>query len=300
MQDVINNFKNQIKSDGISQGDIKLLEDTIGEKVISSTVNLKSFTTERSYIGVDVVESIMDNYVPETTTDKKVLTRHDIMDAYNDFIHTMNRLADALVELSKTYTEDKKNSLFNLKSRYTWNNSDGTSESVAWDMFSKKYPMTQILYDRGFIREACGEVNYHNIVNRMEEFVTKLERNNEGSKFRWEINGFDTFIVMGLLVNKEFHSYINDMSFTPMNPTGEDLITFLDNAYCHYEYIRELSKNYISNYTASANRIEQNESTWVGCDSSTIERLKNLTSKNIILTDFIVILQKIFNSMSNQ
>ena len=73
MQDVINNFKNQIKSDGISQGDIKLLEDTIGEKVISSTVNLKSFTTERSYIGIDTVESIMDNYVPETTTDKKAL-----------------------------------------------------------------------------------------------------------------------------------------------------------------------------------------------------------------------------------
>lgn len=300
MQDVINNFKNQIKSDGISQSDIKLLEDTLGEKVISSTVNLKSFTTERSYIGIDLVESIMDNYVPETTTDKKILTRHEIMDAYNDFIHTMNRLADSLVELSKTYNEDKKNSLFELKSRYTWNNSDGTSETVAWDMFSKKYPMTQMLSDSSFIREACGETKSLDIISRMQEFITKLERNNEGTKIRWEVNGFDTFIVMGLLVNEEIETYINDMSFTPMNPTGEDLITFLDNVYKHYEYILGISKNYTFNYANMANRIEQNETTWVGCDSSTIERLKNLTSKNNILTDFINILQKIFNSMSNQ
>ncbi len=300
MQDVINNFKNQIKSDGISQGDIKLLEDTLGEKVISSAVNLKSFTTERSYIGIDIVESIMDNYVPETTTDKKVLTRHDIMGAYDDFIHTMNRLGESLVELSKIYTEDKKNTLFNLKHRYTWNNSDGTSESVAWDMFSKRYPMTQILSDRGFIREACGETNYINIVARMEEFVSKLERTNEGSKLRWDVNGFDTFIVMGLLVNEEIVSYINDMSFTPMNPSGEDLITFLDNAYKHYEYIVTISKDYTTKYTYMANRISQNESTWVGCVSSTIERLNNLTRKGIVLTEFNSILKKIFNSMSNQ
>ena len=70
----------------------------------------------------------MDNYVPETTTDKKVFTRNDVMKVNNDFIHTLNRLADNLAELSKIYTEDKKNSLFELKSRYTWNNNDGTTE----------------------------------------------------------------------------------------------------------------------------------------------------------------------------
>lgn len=300
MQDIINNFKNQIKSDGISQGDIKLLEDTIGEKVISSTVSLKSFTTERSSIGIDVVESIMDNYVPETTTDKKVFTRNDVMHVNNDFIHTLNRLADNLAELSKIYTEDKKNSLFELKSRYTWNNSDGTTESAVWDMFSKKYSMSQVLNDRGFIREACGETAAFNIISRIDSFITSLEKNSESTEVNWSVNGFDTFIVMGLLVNEEINSYVYEMSFTPMNPTGEDLITFLDNAYKHYEYIVKISTNFTNDYTHTANRIGQNKSTWISMDSSKLERLEFLTSKNKIFTEFIVILQQIFNSMSNQ
>ncbi len=300
MQDIINNFKNQIKSDGVSQGDIKLLEDTMGEKVISSTVSLKNFTSERSSIGIDLVSDILDNYVPESSVTKKVYTKEDYVRINNNHIKSMEDLANMLASLTKTYSEDKKNTLFNLKSRYTFNNSDGSSETVVWDMFSKKYNMTNFLNDVGFIREACTEDKAVNVIDKIQTFKYSLEKNGENSNVNWSVGGFDTFISMGLILNKEFDSYVYSMAFTPMILTGEDMINFLDNSYVHYEYVNNIVKDLSYIYKDTLIRMGKDINVWNGMNLDYLERLEFITEKNKITIEFLNILKSIFDSMSNQ
>lgn len=300
MQDIINNFKNQIKSDGVSQGDIKLLEDTMGEKVISSTVSLKNFTSERSSIGIDLVSDILDNYVPESSVTKKVYTKEDYVRINNNHIKSMEDLANILASLTKTYSEDKKNTLFNLKSRYTFNNSDGSSETVVWDMFSKKYNMTNFLNDVGFIREACKEDKAVNVIDKIQTFKYSLEKNGENSNVNWSVGGFDTFISMGLILNKEFDSYVYSIAFTPMILTGEDMINFLDNSYVHYEYVNNIVKDLSYIYKDTLIRMGKDINVWNGMNLDYLERLEFITEKNKITIEFLNILKSIFDSMSNQ
>ena len=300
MQDIINNFKNQIKSDGVSQGDIKLLEDTMGEKVISSTVSLKNFTSERSSIGIDLVSDILDNYVPESSVTKKVYTKEDYVRINNNHIKSMEDLANMLASLAKTYSEDKKNTLFNLKSRYTFNNSDGSSETVVWDMFSKKYNMTNFLNDVGFIREACTEDKAVNVIDKIQTFKYSLEKNGENSNINWSVGGFDTFISMGLILNKEFDSYVYSMTFTPMILTGEDMINFLDNSYVHYEYVNNIVKDLAYTYKDTLIRMGKDINVWNGMNLDYLERLEFITEKNKITIEFLNILKSIFDSLSNQ
>lgn len=298
MKDIVNNFKNQIIANGISQGDVKLLEETLGEKPISSNINIKHFTTERSDIAVSEALSVLEHYKPETSTEEKVYTQHQYFNVYNDYVLSLQKLSDILAKLTTVYSEDKKNVLFNLKHRWTWNNSDGSTETGVWDMFSKKYEMSQIIRSNSLIYETCGN-NTELVSNKITEFIYNLDKLEENTNVNWEIGGFDTFISMGLILNEEIDSYIDNMSFTPVKLSGEDLFNFLDNIYKHYEYVLGISKECRSEYISQLSRNETGKSIYVG-NIKKIERMEFLISKNKITVEFLNIVKAIFDSMSNQ
>lgn len=299
MKNIINNFKEQIRTNGISQGDVKLLEDTIGEKVISSTVNIKNFTTERSDIALTLASEVLEHYVPETTSDKKVYTKEMQFHIFNNFIVSLQELTKSIAELTTSYNEDKKNTLFNLKSRWGWiNYSTGVDEVEVWDAFSKKYNMTDILRNRSMIKEACGDKE-EQISFMIEEFLFRLEKSNEHTDIKWEIGSYDTFMPMGLIINEEYYSYLYEMVFTPTKLSGEDLINFLDNSYKHYEHIKDITRSQKNYYISLISKNGKDATAYTHSSESVYERMEFLIDKNKITVDFLNILKAIFNSMSN-
>lgn len=298
MKDVINNFKKEINSNGISRSDIKLLEDTLGDKIISANVHINNFTTERSFIGLTDALACIDTYAIDLKDEAPIVTKDKYLSTLNDFGCSLEDVAKVLTELTTVYNEDKKNTLFNLKNRYTWGEDDGNTETVVYDIFSKKYVMTDILQNTSFIKESCGD-KYHDVKSYVDRFKFDLERLNENVDVNYEIGGYDTFITMGLIVNKEIRSYIAQMFFTPTIFNGEDLINFLDNSYVHYEYVHEEILRWKDDYNRGFRRSQLGETTYFNTAKET-ERLAFLTNKNYLTSQFLRIIIMILKSMSNQ
>ena len=58
---LLTDFIKSVKDNGVSKSDISLIEDSIGEKFITSIHNINSITTERSTFGSDEVMRITHN-----------------------------------------------------------------------------------------------------------------------------------------------------------------------------------------------------------------------------------------------
>lgn len=297
MLDVLEKFKQSIKTDGVSQSDIKMLEDTVGDKFITSTVNIKHFTTERSSLGIGLLEPVLSSYHDELVKETKTVSISDIVCSYSNLLMNLNSLRDTVVFLTNNYNKEIKETMLNAKCRFSYIDSEGMKSDHVYEVFGKDYNMGYLLDNENLLKEICGETEYLQIVNAREEFYSYVKQIEQ--KEYWSFsNSFNSFLSMSLIINKELKSYIEAMNFTPQKMEGKDLIEFLDSSYEHYEYINTELEYYSTvyrNYIKSAN----SNNNIYGVDINKIERIQNITKNIDIFNRFLFLVKKILISMSN-
>lgn len=238
MKDIVKKFISDISVNGVSKSDVKLLEDTVGEPIISSVVNIKGLTTERSFIGLESVVEVVEEYheVLRTKSVSEIFDIRDVIESYEGILNTLNKVTSKVKEISELYSEEIKNKILNSEYKYSFISYSGEKIESAYDLFSAKAPITSLLYNNSL---------YENLTNtdiaRYIELKASNIKNNNVNYVDNEYN-LESFLLFNLIFNKELESYVNHFNLTPTVLTGKNLIEFLDDVYCYKEYLEEYTK----------------------------------------------------------
>lgn len=233
---MLNNFLEDIKNNGVSKQDVKLIEDTVGENFISSIVNVKTLTTERSTLGLTEVTEVVGNYIADETKEamSTLPTFRDILTKYSrviSFLETFLRFSNVI---QQNYNSNVKQNLLNKKEYYNFNSLDG-KETIVNNIFEST--------------EDCGNI-FNNwkleVLNLPEEIMTALST-------RITYGDMDNKISMlTLLIYKDndLFKYFTDEHYqiTNIRPTVKELFLSLDGWHMVTEALEntivELKKNY--------------------------------------------------------
>lgn len=233
---VLNNFLEDIKNNGVSKQDVKLIEDTVGENFISSIVNIKTLTTERSTLSLIDVTEVVQNYIADESkeTMSTLPTFRDILTKYSrviSFLETFLRYSNVI---QQNYNSNVKENLLNKKEYYNFH-SLGGKETIVSNIFEST--------------EDCGNM-FNNwkleTLNLPEEITTALST-------RITYSDMDNKMSMlTLLIYKDndlFKYFVEeDYQITNVRPTVKELFLSLDGWHMITEgleaTITELKKNY--------------------------------------------------------
>lgn len=233
---VLNNFLEDIKNNGVSKQDVKLIEDTVGENFISSIVNIKTLTTERSTLSLIDVTEVVQNYIADESkeTMSTLPTFRDILTKYSrviSFLETFLRYSNVI---QQNYNSNVKENLLNKKEYYNFH-SLGGKETIVSNIFEST--------------EDCGNM-FNNwkleTLNLPEEITTALST-------RITYSDMDNKMSMlTLLIYKDndlFKYFVEeDYQITNVRPTVKELFLSLDGWHMITEGLEativELKKNY--------------------------------------------------------
>ena len=114
---VLNNFLEDIKNNGVSKQDVKLIEDTVGENFISSIVNIKTLTTERSTLALADVTEVVQNYIVDESkeTMSTLPTFTAILTKYRRIISFLETFLRYSLVIQQNYNSSVKENLLNKK-----------------------------------------------------------------------------------------------------------------------------------------------------------------------------------------
>lgn len=233
---MLNNFLEDIKNNGVSKQDVKLIEDTVGENFISSIVNVKTLTTERSTLGLTEVTEVVGNYIADET--KEVMstlpTFRDILTKYSrviSFLETFLRFSNVI---QQNYNSNVKQNLLNKKEYYNFNSLDG-KETIVNNIFEST--------------EDCGNI-FNNwkleVLNLPEEIMTALS-----TKITYgDVDNKISMLTLLIYKDNDLFKYFTDEHYqiTNIRPTVKELFLSLDGWHMITEALEntivELKKNY--------------------------------------------------------
>lgn len=233
---VLNNFLEDIKNNGVSKQDVKLIEDTVGENFISSIVNIKTLTTERSTLALADVTEVVENYIVDESkeTMSTLPTFTAILTKYSRIISFLETFLRYSVIIQQNYNSSVKENLLNKKEYYNFNSLSG-KETIVSNIFEST--------------EDCGNI-FNNwkleTLNLPEDIMTALST-------RVSYEDMDNKMSMlTLLIYKDndlFKYFVEeDYQITNVRPTVKELFLSLDGWHMITEGLEativELKKNY--------------------------------------------------------
>jgi hypothetical protein len=232
----LSNFLEDIKNNGISKQDVKLIEDTVGENFISSIVNIKTLTTERSTLGLDSVYEVVQNYIVDESkeTMSTLPTFTNILTKYSRIINFLETFLKYSKEIQQNYNSSVKENLLNKKEYYNFNSLSG-KETIVSNIFEST--------------EDCGNI-FNNwkleTLNLPEDIITALS-----TKISYD-DMDNKMSMLTLLIYKDndlFKYFVEeDYQITNVRPTVKELFLSLDGWHMITEGLEaaivELKKNY--------------------------------------------------------
>ncbi len=210
-----------IKANGVSRPLVETLENTIGEKFISSVFNINGLTTERSSIGLGFVSEQLHSFIKESK-EQEAPTR-----TLPEIVRLQGRLIDFLKSIK--YVVESIDAIYNsrLKSilelhtfSYTWNGSN-----IPCNIFMNNSPLATFF-------------NYKKDAPWYDSEVFK--------KWYDEFEGRKVFTILTLFVWKDNSLYeyiVNGKPITNYDITCGDFFTSLEDTHMIIESLEETIKS---------------------------------------------------------
>lgn len=232
---LLTDFIKSVKDNGVSKSDISLIEDSIGEKFITSIHNINSITTERSTFGSDEVMRITHNYIVDIKSDEKVFSYSDILWLHNRMLSYLGNVKCTLEDINKNYSEKTKNTM--LTESLFFSMSDGKAFNIFYNNTTIESYIRYIITD--IASKLDLQINQH--VLKDNDKLTML------NLLVWKDNNIDDFILRGTgLQNPNVTIKEIFDSFDGMHMTLERLELVINNLISDYNYLNQgtLDVNY--------------------------------------------------------
>lgn len=156
MVSIVKSFKDDIAVNGISKESVRLLEESLGDKIITSIYPIGGLTTESSSMGVDAIMPILDDYI-ETNKVRPKRNLNELLLLHSDILTHSKNLLLFVDKLIKTYSVTKKETILEMKEFYTF--SDG--EEAAYN----------IIYSNGNIHNLFDRYDLNRLIVTDDEYV---------------------------------------------------------------------------------------------------------------------------------
>lgn len=210
-----------IKANGVSRPLVETLENTIGEKFISSVFNINGLTTERSSIGLSFVSEQLHTFIKECK-EQEAPTR-----TLPEIVRLQGRLIDFLISMKNIvesidaiYNSRLKSILELHTFSYTWNGSN-----IPCNVFMNNSPLATFF-------------NYKKDAPWYDSEVFK--------KWYDEFEGRKVFTILTLFVWKDNSLYeyiVNGKPITNYDITCGDFFTSLEDTHMIIESLEETIKS---------------------------------------------------------
>ena len=210
-----------IKANGVSRPLVETLENTIGEKFISSVFNINGLTTERSSIGLGFVSEQLHTFIKECK-EQEAPTR-----TLPEIVRLQGRLIDFLISMKNIvesidaiYNSRLKSILELHTFSYTWNGSN-----IPCNVFMNNSPLATFF-------------NYKKDAPWYDSEIFK--------KWYDEFEGRKVFTILTLFVWKDNSLYeyiVNGKPITNYDITCGDFFTSLEDTHMIIESLEETIKS---------------------------------------------------------
>lgn len=249
MISIVKNFKDDISVNGISKESVRLLEESLGDKIITSIYPIGGLTTESSSMGVDEILPILEDYI-ETNREKPKRNLNELLLLHSDILSHSKHLLYLVNKLIKAYSVTKKETILEKKEFYKF--LDG--EEVAYNIIYSDNPIDCLFdsYDLNNI-VSDAEENLKHMIRYNLEIIQLSKKNNFNvlALFIWKENSFLEFMCKkNILFNPEPTLKQLFNSLDGMHMIKEDLERVVDELETKWRYISKgysidlFSKNY--------------------------------------------------------
>ena len=225
---LLTDFIKSVKDNGVSKSDISLIEDSIGEKFITSIHNINSITTERSTFGSDEVMRITHNYIVDIKSDEKVFSYSDILWLHNRMLSYLGNVKCALEDINKNYSEKTKNTM--LTESLFFSMSDGKAFNIFYNNTTIESYIRYIITD--IASKLDLQINQHVLKDNDKLTVIKDYFNNDYKNLNNDSKDVPYFMGLDLgVVNfatVSFYTANRDKNYVISGKTLKSRINNLD------------------------------------------------------------------------
>ncbi len=210
-----------IKANGVSRPLVETLENTIGEKFISSVFNINGLTTERSSIGLGFVSEQLHTFIKESKEQEEpTRTIPEIVRLQGRLIDFLKSIKYVVESIDAIYNSRLKSILELHTFSYTWNGSN-----IPCNIFMNNSPLATFF-------------NYKKDAPWYDSEVFK--------KWYDEFEGRKVFTILILFVWKDNSLYeyiVNGKPITNYDITCGDFFTSLEDTHMIIESLEETIKS---------------------------------------------------------
>lgn len=210
-----------IKANGVSRPLVETLENTIGEKFISSVFNINGLTTERSSIGLGFVSEQLHTFIKECKEQEApTRTLPEIVRLQGRLIDFLRSMKNMVESIDAIYNSRLKSILELHTFSYTWNGSN-----IPCNIFMNNSPLATFF-------------NYKKDAPWYDSEVFK--------KWYDEFDGRKVFTILTLFVWKDNSLYeyiVNGKPITNYDVTCGDFFTSLEDTHMIIESLEETIKS---------------------------------------------------------
>ena len=210
-----------IKANGISRPLVETLENTIGEKFISSVFNINGLTTERSSIGLGFVSEQLHTFIKECKEQEApTRTLPEIVRLQGRLIDFLRSMKNIVESIDAIYNSRLKSILELHTFSYTWNGSN-----IPCNIFMNNSPLATFF-------------NYKKDAPWYDSEIFK--------KWYDEFEGRKVFTILTLFVWKDNSLYeyiVNGKPITNYDITCGDFFTSLEDTHMIIESLEETIKS---------------------------------------------------------
>ena len=210
-----------IKANGVSRPLVETLENTIGEKFISSVFNINGLTTERSSIGLEFVSEQIHTFIKESKEQEApTRTLPEIVRLQGRLIDFLRSMKNMVESIDAIYNSRLKSILELHTFSYTWNGSN-----IPCNIFMNNSPLATFF-------------NYKKDAPWYDSEVFK--------KWYDEFEGRKVFTILTLFVWKDNSLYeyiVNGKPITNYDITCGDFFTSLEDTHMIIESLEETIKS---------------------------------------------------------
>lgn len=177
-----------IKANGVSRPLVETLENTIGEKFISSVFNINGLTTERSSIGLGFVSEQLHTFIKECKEQEApTRTLPEIVRLQGRLIDFLRSMKNMVESIDAIYNSRLKSILELHTFSYTWNGSN-----IPCNIFMNNSPLATFFnykkdapwYDSEVFKKWYDEFDGRKVFTILTLFVWK-----DNSLYEYIVNG---------------------------------------------------------------------------------------------------------------
>ena len=297
MKDVIENFKKTMASEGVSRNDIITLENTLGEPIITSNINIKHFTTERSNLPIlSRASDILDVYIKdyEKTSLTENFSNREVFDIYNQLIRHLHDLTNTVKSLSEVVSDEFITNILNSNYKYTFTNIEGVKQNEVINVFDNKSNLLDFINNEELFYNLLTEDKiqlFQEYKAHKDYFIGEMISEGKASN-NWNMgNDISLFLFLNLIINKEIIHYIHTMSFTPTILNGNDLINFLKDSYNYKEYLIETSNELKAQFEYRFKNLSLGKSNYYYFEE--IKRMRDIIPNIKLVNNYLKIILKV-------